>query len=463
MKTKIISVAIILSSLSGCATFSGSHPSKVDNAKQALQNNSASIIENKFLHSFAEDGVNASLGFLETGRFEQLVGNVDTSLNKYSKATAYVTKSEAEAKIRVRNVIKNVQATLLSDKERYYYLSDYEVTFLYAYQSLNYLKMNDLENAAVSIRNLSYAQYATYQTKQLSNTVSRANYSQMRHVNTTKISSEINTSNQYRQLSSIASKINNSYENAFGYYLAAMIYQAYDTDLNNTNLSMQNALSVVPNNSYVKHDAERVKQAFDGAGKLYDNNQGRLVILYENDWVESLQKFDLPIILFFQVAGMQKISLPYYKTYTLGSPASIDVMKSGRSVKKGETEILVDTTAMAAKSLSDRYPAIVTREVLRLITKTAISAAAIQSSGDYTALAAIGTSIYNMATTQADQRSWNLLPQAVSVFSADLDKGVYTVRVNDKLETISIKPYKTMLLWVVKEGGSENILLEQNL
>lgn len=86
--------------------FSGSHPSKVDNAKQALQNNSASIIENKFLHSFAEDGVNASLGFLETGRFEQLVGNVDTSLNKYSKATAYVTKSEAEAKIRVRNVIK---------------------------------------------------------------------------------------------------------------------------------------------------------------------------------------------------------------------------------------------------------------------------------------------------------------------------------------------------------------------
>lgn len=68
-----------------------------------------------------------------------------------------------------------------------------------------------------------------------------------------------------------------------------------------------------------------------------------------------------------------------------------------------------------------------------------------------------------MATTQADQRSWNLLPQAVSVFSADLEKGVYTIRVNDKLETISIKPYKTMLLWVVKEGGSENILLEQNL
>lgn len=437
MKTKLFSIFVAISSLSSCATFSGSHPSKVEHAKLALQTNSASVIENKFLHSFAEDDINASLGFLEIGRFEQLIGNVDTSLDKYTKATSYVTKSEAEAKIRVRNVIKNAQATLLSDKERYYYLSDYEVTFLYAYQSLNYLKMNDLEDAAVSIRNLSYTQYSTYQSKHLSSTVSNTSYSQMRYANTSRISSEINTSKEYQQLASIANKIKNSYENAFGYYLAALIYEAYDTDLNNTNLSMQNALDVVPNNPYVKQDAQRIKQAFDGNDKLYGDNQGRLVILYENDWVEPLQKFDLPIVLFFQVAGVQKISLPYYKNYALGKPAEIDVLKSGKSVKKGQTALLVDTTA--------------------------ISAAAIQSSGDYAALTAVGASIYNMATTQVDQRSWNLLPQAVSVFSTDLDKGIYTVRINGKLETISIKPYKTILMWVVKEGGSQNILLEQNL
>ena len=64
---------------------------------------------------------------------------------------------------------------------------------------------------------------------------------------------------------------------------------------------------------------------------------------------------------------------------------------------------MIDTTAMAAKSLSDQYTAIVTREVLRLVIKTAISVAAIKNSGDYAPLAAIGTSIYNLATTQADQ------------------------------------------------------------
>lgn len=463
MKTNFFIVAVVFAMLSGCTTFSDSHPSKVNNAKRALQNNSPASIENKFLHSFPDDGVNASLGFLETGRFEQLVGNVDTSLDKYAKATNYVAKSEAEAKIRVRNVVKNAQATLLSDKERYYYLSDYEVTFLYAYQALNYLKINDLENAAVSIRNLSYAQYATYQSKDLSRAVSTTNYSEMRHANTTRISSTLNSSKEYQQLSRIANKIKNSYENAFGYYLAALIYQAYDTDLNNTNLSMQNALGVVPNNPYVKKDAARVKQAFDGTGQLYEENHGRLVVFYENSWVEPIQKFDLPITLFFQVAGVQKVSLPYYKKYRLDKPVTIDVLKSGELVTSDQTAILVDSTAMAAKSLSDKYPAIVTREVLRLITKTAISVTAIKNSGDYAALTAIGSSIYSMVTTQADQRSWNLLPQSISVFSTNLDEGDYTVRVNGKPKVVSIKPYKTNLLWIAKEGVSEITLLNKNL
>lgn len=93
-----------------------------------------------------------------------------------------------------------------------------------------------------------------------------------------------------------------------------------------------------------------------------------------------------------------------------------------------------------------------------MITKTAISVAAIKNSGDYAPLAAIGTSIYNLVTTQADQRSWNLLPKSVGLFSTNLDEGIYTVRINGKLKTISIKPQTTTLLWNLREGGYENIV-----
>ena len=292
MKIKNLYLLFLSLGITSCATFSGSHPSKVDNAKKALEKNIPASVENKFLHTFADDGVNASLGFLETGRFEQLVGNVDTSLEKYTKATEYVSKSQAEAKIRVRNIVKNVQANLSSDKERYYYISDYEITFLYIYQALNYLKMNDLENAAVSIRNLSYAQYATFQAKDLAEASQNVDPSKMSHVKSGDISSKLNSTKEFRQLSAIANKIKNSYENAFGYYLAAFIYEAYDTDLNNTNLSMQNALSVVPNNPYVQKDAKQINDAFYGKSSLYEGNQGKLVVLYENGWVEPIQRFD---------------------------------------------------------------------------------------------------------------------------------------------------------------------------
>lgn len=118
---------------------------------------------------------------------------------------------------------------------------------------------------------------------------------------------------------------------------------------------------------------------------------------------------------------------------------------------------------MAAKSLADQYSAIVTREVLRLVTKIAISVAAIKSSGDYVALAAIGTSIYNLATTQADQRSWNLLPKNVDLFSKNLAAGNYNLKINNNTTTITLQSQKITLVWLTKEGCYERILLKQVL
>lgn len=457
MKLKLSLLSCLCLIISSCATFSGSHPHQMAKVKKNIDENHPRMIEASFLENFDTSGINESLDYLETGRFEQLLKNDRLSLYKYAKATDYVTKSEFEAKIRARNILKDAQATLTSDRERYYYIPDYEVTFLYAYQALNYLMKHDLENAAVSIRNLSYAQYATFESKDLSNNSNLSNYNQ---VNSNKVYSDLSNSKEYRQLYNIANKVTNSYENGFGYYLAAIIYQSYDTNLNNANLSMKNAFRVVPDNPYVQRDYEQIYQAFNQGENLYKKGQGKLVVIYENGWVEPIQKFDLPIIIFVQYAGVQKISLPYYAPYNLGKPANVVVYKNDNEVTQGQTALLVDTTAMAAKSLSDRYSMIVTREILRLIAKTTMSVAAIRASGDYGALAAIGTSIYNLATTQADQRSWNLLPRNVDLYSTDLDQGQYTIRVDNKIEKVSIEPQRVTLVWVVKEQNFEKVLFK---
>ncbi|MDE4996872.1 hypothetical protein NAH08_12405, partial [Francisella tularensis subsp. holarctica] len=76
----------------------------------------------------------------------------------------------------------------------------------------------------------------------------------------------------------------------------------------------------------------------------------------------------------------------------LAQNSDIQIFKVNKLIDHGKSSLLVDTTAMADKSLSDQYPAIVTREVLRLVTKTAISLAANRSSGDNAALSVICTS-----------------------------------------------------------------------
>lgn len=226
---------------------------------------------------------------------------------------------------------------------------------------------------------------------------------------------------------------------------------------------MSNAFRVVPDNPYVSADYQQIKKAFDSGGNIYPQDQGKLVIIYESGWVEPLKKIDIPKTIFFQQAGVQKISLPYYGSYNLAQNADIQIFKDNKLIDHGKSALLVDTTAMAAKSLSDQYPAIVTREVLRLVTKTAISVAAISSSGDYAALAAIGTSIYNLATTEADQRSWNLLPKNVDLFSKNLAVGKYTLKINNKSTTVTLQPQKITLVWLTKEGCYEQILLNQVL
>ncbi len=449
--------------LGGCSTLSGSHPDKLSPAKKAIQTNNAQKEETKLLDAFdSEDDPDAAIGFLETGRYEQFMGHLDTSQAKYEKATNFVAKSKAEALIRVRNLVANTQAMLSSDKERYYYIPDYEITFLYSYTALNYLVDNNLEDAAVSIRNLSYAQYATMEAQEYGKDIQDKNKKDFSYVDSSDVMSRITNASGYKDLKHVSSRVANSYENAFGYYLESIIYQAYDNDLNNARLSMENAARIVPANPYVQRDYEKMQKAFDG-DKLYDDNSGKVVVIYEQGFVDSIRKFDVPIVLFFQFVGMQKVSLPYYKKYTLEPPAKVKLYKDDELVDDNRTSILVDTTAMAAKSLSESYNAIVSREVLRLITKASISAAMIQASGDYKGLTMIGTSAYNALTTIADQRSWNLLPNNVQLYSKELPVGRYTIEIDGIKKGFEIKSNRNTLLWFIEEDKYQQLMLNKVL
>ncbi len=86
MKAKSCLLLLLCGITSSCATLSGSsHPSKVGNAKKAIETCQYKPVETKFIKTFDNDGVDAAIGFLETGRFEQLIGNTYLSQKNIPK------------------------------------------------------------------------------------------------------------------------------------------------------------------------------------------------------------------------------------------------------------------------------------------------------------------------------------------------------------------------------------------
>ncbi|MBK2123643.1 COG3014 family protein [Fangia hongkongensis] len=440
---------LILSALllSSCATFSSAYPNKMAKAKAALDQGDAKGAEKQFVDEMGKkpDG---KLYLLEQGRLDQLNGNYKGSKEAYEKVISSVATSKMAAKIQVSHILQNAGAILTNDRELPYSVPDYAMTFLYPYQALNYLAENDLSGALVAIRQLTNAQYWTYQQKLMAGDLQSKYKAKTDQVGISQEKLGLDKSKELTAMFKAASKIENAYENGFGYYLAAILYQAFDNNFNNAFVSIKDAKRLLPDNPYVESTYQEIKRGFDG-GQAYEVDKGRLVIIYEQGFVEPKSAFKLP--LFLGRLGLQEIAVPYYSShYPLLPPASIYVTENGKIKSKGRSAILVNTTQMATKSLSEEYSVIITREVIRLVIKSLATLEASNKAGGWGTL--IG-SIYSFVTAQADQRSWLLLPNNVQLYEKQFAKGHYAVDIHGSEYQINIVPNKTTLLWVTQMGA----------
>jgi len=262
-------------------------------------------------------------------------------------------------------------------------------------------------------------------------------------------------SKQLNDMFSTVSHIENTYENGFGYYLASILYEAFDNNYNNAFVSIKSAKRLLPDNPYVLSTYQQMQKGFDG-GSAYQKNKGRLVVLYEQGFVEPKSAFKLP--LFLGKLGLQEIAVPYYSSsYTLLPAQSVYISKGKpkkQIVAKGQTALLVNTTAMATKSLTEEYSVIITREVIRLVVKSLATLEASNQAGGWGTL--VG-SIYSFVTAQADQRSWLLLPNNIQLYEQQLAKGDYQLDIGAKSHSFIIKPAQTTLVWMVNMGGFNKV------
>jgi hypothetical protein len=473
MTKKSLAIIFVAISLQSCATFSDSHPKKMSAIKDSFTTDKDPASQGTVINEmFSEGNRNTSVGYLEKGRFDQLINNNLESQQQYSNAISEVRTEAIAPIIRASKITQNSAAVLSSDKERDYVIPSYQITFLYAYQALNYLKQNSLEDAAVSIRNLSDAQDIKRKQEEQERLEREQDSGVLSEVfNLRAVSSYLASSGKLKTIDNLAQGVSNSYANPLAYYLEGIIYEAYDSDYNNALISMRNAKNSAPNNKYISKTFDSFNDAMQG-GHAYPNNTGRLTVIYEQGFVSPMSKCDIGIpmsasfytsMVFRSSVPAAKVSLPCYKlkyTHRMLPPVGVSVYSYGKLIALDNTSTLVDTLAMAAKSLQEDYPAILTREVLRFATKTistiVAANAARQSAGDYGPLASLAVtmvgSAYQQLTTVADIRSWLLLPNNAQLFVDNMPAGQYLVNIGGSQENVNIKNGKNTLVWITSAG-----------
>ena len=226
----------------------------------------------------------------------------------------------------------------------------------------------------------------------------------------------------YAGLDEMAGAVKNSFQNAATFYLSAVIWEMLG-EANDAYIDYKKALEIYPENPYLQRAAIRVgrrlgmredvaafERRFPEAAKGAETEAGkaRLMVLYE----EGLAPQKTEVSIAYPLSSgdaLGTIAMPAYgPPPPPPSPATLRL--DGKNA--GTTEPICSVSALAARALAEQMPGILTRQVARAIAKGVGAHAAKEAAGDFGALLA---TIYNVASEQADLRSWLSLPAHVQV------------------------------------------------
>lgn len=363
--------------VSAAATFTGcaTYQTKVREARQAL----------------AQDDPAKAAGLLEPlaqkPSDDQLVYLLDyaTALQqarRYKESAKAYEEAAKIADIQDYHSISKITASLLLSEEMVQYKGDdYEKVLIHAMNAVNYLEMNDLDEALVEVRDLNTMLYKfKYEAKK--------NYEQ----------------------------------NPFAFYLSALIYEA-NRDYDDALIAYKQAYDVAPNYAPLRQDlmrAARNAQRPDELAKFksqfpevkldrQDRSMGELVLVFEQGW------------------GPRKVPRAESPRFPALIPSSSNTQSAflqagGLQVQTSQIFSVTDT---AIKTLNDDYGRLVATRLAGIGAKAVV---ADQISQKDKTLGAIAWLAMNLAD-RADLRQWSTLPQSFQIARLPLKPGTYKVNV----------------------------------
>lgn len=380
------------------------------------------------------------LYLMERGRIAQLGGNFEQSKADFEEAINLFKEEETEAVVSAREVGATAGSMLTSEAAIPYTAKPYERIMVYQMQAMNYLLSGDTEGAMVEVRRANAEQQfaAEKHAKQIDKT-----YEELQQQN---LDPETIFANEYAGINELVGRVKNSFQNAYTFTTSAVISEAYGRlfkdaqEVNNAYIDYKKALEIFPENTFLQKKVVALakelgmKEDFDAFTARFDaqlvkdalglaaTDNATVTVLYEEGFVPQLQEVKIPV----PIGGtLTSLNFPIYPIDT-EEPAALEIYDGPAPL--GETEAVADVRILAMKSLKERLPGMLLREVLRAAASGAVHKEAQKNMGDLGSLLSVA---HEAILRRADTRSFLTLPRYCHVYQCSLTPGQHSLRLYD--------------------------------
>lgn len=391
--------------MSGCATFDR----QADQARSLIRNSKADQVLAAYKEKAWKESDDQLVYLFDYGTAAHIAG-------QYQESNRALILADKLSEVKDYHSLSRITGSLLLNEGLVQYKGDdYEKVLVNAVLALNFLMLDQHDEALVETRKLNQKLY---------------------HY-------KFDAKRDYEQ-------------NPFAYYLAAMIWEA-DRKYDDAYIDYKKVYELFPRYGPVKEDLIRLaalaqrpeelskwqKQFPDVKAKKEwrDKKHGELVLIYQQGW--GPRKRPDPAS-----PRMPKL----YPIYSHTDQANLVVEGVGET----KSEFLYSVESTAIKTLADQYAGLAAKRVAGIATKAVVADQLRQKNETLGQLAWIGMNLAD----RADTRQWSTLPETFQIARMYLPAGTYKVRVEGLTDNgkksgeemapveIKVKPgKKTFMTW----------------
>jgi len=366
----------------------------------------------------------------------------DKAINKYRYF-------ENKGVISVSRTLSYIIASFLNDTHLDYEGDGYEKVMMHNYKAINYLMLDDKEEARVEIRN-------SYQKQMEEKEKFKDEIAEYKKKDKEVIKEEKKLPRKKRRYrrskKSIYAKLkplfdgvsseHMPYQNPFAYYISALVYEE-NGEFNDAYIDIKEASKYYPNSQILK------EKLLYYAKKAYGKDSNEYKLLAQQNIKESISDNRAEVFINFSSSplkeqmkvpiyingAMQFVSFPTFKL--ANSPANSVIIKDDKGDIIAQSSILTDVDAIVINIFKERVLGMILRQVVNVGSKTVASEAISNriDTGNVLVGAAVGlgVSLVSAMTSKADTRTWSTLPSKIDALSFAYNPSKkYTLRLLDK-------------------------------